>query len=201
MTVKTVVFLPLLSELFIWRDREMESKFENLVELHAVGFQHLDGSLIDHLKGTQEILEKWGASISLQDAGLYHAAYGTAGFSQSLVSTDQREKIADVIGATAEEIVYQYCASDRETFFSRIGRDLSPIFPNRFTGESYVLSERMLRDFCELTAANEIEISIDNPKFLDRYGAELNDLFIQMAPYLSDVAQQYVAEIFGVCSA
>ncbi len=179
----------------------MKSKFEGLVELHAGDFQHLDGSLIDHLKGTQEILKKWGASVSLQDAGLYHAAYGTAGFSQSLVSTDQREKIAGVIGATAEEVVYQYCASDRETFFSRIGRDLSPIFPNRFTGESYVLSEKMLRDFCELTAANEIEIAIDNPKFLDRYGAELNDLFVQMAPYLSGVAQRHSTEVFGACNA
>ncbi len=178
----------------------MNEKFENLAELDAGEFQHLDGSLIDHLKGTKDILERWGASISLQDAGLYHAAYGTAGFSQRLVSTDQREKVVDIIGGAAEDIVYQYCASDRETFFSRIGRDLCPIFPNRFTGESYVLSERMLRDFCELTAANEIEIAIDNPEFLGKYGAELKDLFIQMAPYLSRVAQQHTSVVFGLCN-
>ena len=175
----------------------MNEKFEILAELDAGEFQHLDGSLIDHLKGTKEILRKWEASISLQDAGLYHAAYGTAGFSQSLVSTDQREKVAGIIGVAAEEIVYQYCASDRETFFSRIGRDLRPIFPNRFTGESYTLSEGVLRDFCELTAANEIEIAIDNPEFLGQYGAELKGLFIQMAPYLSRVAQQHTTDIFG----
>ena len=179
----------------------MSEKFENLAELDAGDFQHLDGSLIDHLKRTKEILEKWGASIELQDSGLYHAAYGTAGFSQSLVSTDQREKIAGIIGVAAEEIVYQYCASDRETFFSRIGRDSTPIFLNRFTGESYVLSESMLRDFCELTAANEIEIAIDNPSFLDQYGGELNDLFTQMAPYLSGFAQKQTSEIFGACNA
>ncbi len=179
----------------------MSDKFESLAKLDAGEFQHLDGSLIDHLKGTQSILEKWGASIKLQDAGLYHAAYGTAGFNESLVSTNQREKIVSIIGSEAEEIVYQYCASDRETFFSRIGRDLNPVFPNRFTGESYHLSENMLRDFCELTAANEIEIALDNPDFLGKYGVELKELFIQMAPYLSIIAQQEAAEVFGACNA
>lgn len=179
----------------------MNDKFESLAELDAGDFQHLDGSLIDHLKGTKEILKKWGASIELQDAGLYHAAYGTAGFSQNLVSIDQREKVTGIISSAAEEIVYQYCACDRETFFSRIGRDPTPVFPNRFTSESYTLSENMLRDFCELTAANEIEIAIDNPGFLAQYGVELNDLFIQMAPYLSKVAQKHTTEIFGACHA
>jgi len=179
----------------------MHDKIENLAELGAGDFLHLDGSLIDHLKGTKKILEHWGASICLQDAGLYHAAYGTAGFSQSLVSTDQREKIAGIIGDAAEDIVYQYCASDRDIFFSRIGRDMRPIFPNRFTGESYRLSERMLRDFCELTAANEIEVAIDNPEFLSQYGVELKGLFMQIAPYLSRFAQQHTAEVFGACRA
>ncbi len=179
----------------------MSEKFESLAKLDAGEFQHLDGSLIDHLKGTQDILARWGASTELQDAGLYHAAYGTAGFSESLVSTDQREKIASIIGSEAEEIVYQYCASDRETFFSRIGRDSNPVFPNRFTGKTYSLTENMLRDFCELTAANEIEIAIDNPDFLGQYGAELKELFLQMTPYLSAFAQQEVTKVFGSCSA
>ena len=179
----------------------MNEKFENLAKLDAGEFQHLDGSLIDHLKGTQNILARWGASIELQDAGLYHAAYGTVGFSQHLVSTDQREKIASIIGIAAEEVVYQYCASDRETFFSRIGQDSNPVFPNRFTGESYSLSENMLRNFCELTAANEIEIAIDNPDFLGQYGAELNELFIRMSPYLSSVAKQDTTKVFGACNA
>ncbi len=177
----------------------MNDKFECLAKLDAGSFQHLDGSLMEHLKGTKRILEQWGASVDLQDAGLYHAAYGTAGFSQNLVSVDQRESIASVIGKDAEVIVYQYCACDRESFFSRIGYGSNPIFPNRFTAESYTLSDSMLRDFCELTAANEIEIAIDNPVFLEQYGAELKELFIRMAPYLSRLAQQRTAEIFGKC--
>ncbi len=178
----------------------MSNKFRKLVALGAGDFMHLDGSLIEHLKETKELLKKWGASTELQDAGLYHAAYGTAEFSQSLVSFEKREDIAGIIGEVAEELVYQYCACDRDIFFSKIEQDTNPIFPNRFTGESYALPETTLRDFCELTAANETEIAIDNPGFLEQHGAELNNLFIQMAPYLSSVAQKNTAEVFGVCN-
>lgn len=143
------------------------------------------------------MLQQWGATHALQDAGLYHAAYGTAGFSQNLVSTDQRYKIAAVIGASAEEIVYQYCACDRKVFFSRIGQEVNTRFPNRFTGESYNLPKDMLNDFCELTAANEIEIAIDNPEFVGQHGKALGRLITNMAPYLSLFAQDKAAEIFG----
>ena len=95
----------------------MSDKFQTLAKLGAGDFEHLDSSLIEHLKGTKDLLQQWDATIELQDVGLYHAAYGTAGFSQNLVSTDQRSKIAAVIGEPAEEIVYQYCACDRKAFF------------------------------------------------------------------------------------
>jgi len=179
------------------KDSQINQKFQVLSMLGAGDFEHLDGSLVEHLQGTKDLLQQWGATIELQDAGLYHAVYGTAGFSQNLVSTDQREKIADVIGCPAEEIVYQYCACDRKAFFSRVGQDENPRFPNRFTGESYYLSDGMLRDFCELTVANEIEIAIDNSAFINQHGKELGLLFINMAPYLSLFAQKAAAEIFG----
>lgn len=59
----------------------------------------------------------------------------------------------------------------------------------------------MLRNFCELTAANEIEIAIDNSEFMSQHGIGLSRLFIQMTPYLSNAAQAKAIEIFGVCNA
>lgn len=179
------------------KDSQMSHKLQLLATLGAGDFEHLDGSLIEHLKGTKNFLQQWGATIELQDAGLYHAAYGTAGFSHNLVPTDQRVKISSVIGCPAEEIVYQYCACDRKAFFSIVGREGNPKFPNRFTGESYYLPDSMLRNFCELTAANEIEISIDNPEFINQHGKGLGLLFANMAPYLSSFAQDAAEKIFG----
>lgn len=182
-------------------EKKMSDKFKALANLGAGEFEHLDGSLIEHLNGTKEILARWGGSQMLQDAGLYHAAYGTAGFEESLASTDQREKIAAIIGAEAEEIVYQYCACDRQVFFANLGQSPDPLFKNRFTGESYHLAETMLRDFCELTAANEIEIAIDNPDFIEEHGASLAGIIRDMTPYLSVTAKERGTEVFGACTA
>lgn len=55
----------------------------------------------------------WGAHDVLCKAGLYHVAYGTDGYSKTLVSLEQRGQIKALIGAVAEEIVYVYCACER----------------------------------------------------------------------------------------
>ena len=175
----------------------MDEKFSNLSELRAGDFEHLDGSLIDHLTGTKALLKEWKASSELQSAGLYHAAYGTAGFEGSLVTTDQRNKIASIIRTDAEELVYQYCACDRKHFFSQFDTGVNPIFKNRFTGELYYLSSKAMKMFCELTAANETEIAIDNPLFVTEQGEELCSLFDSMSPYLSKAAQNQVVKVFG----
>ncbi|MDN3684622.1 hypothetical protein QW180_17835 [Vibrio sinaloensis] len=77
-------------------------------------FQHLNGSLEAHLQGTQALLNRWGADEVLQVAGLFHAAYGTAGFDDNMVSLAQRDKIASIIGPQAEALVYLYCSCDRD---------------------------------------------------------------------------------------
>ena len=125
----------------------MNEKFQRLSELGAGDFSHIDGTLLEHLIGTRDILRKWNASTALADAGLYHAAYGTAGFDERLVSTDQRSEIASIIGNSAEEIVYQYCACCRQDFYARIGTEKNPEFKNRFSGKNYYLSPEILRSF------------------------------------------------------
>lgn len=179
----------------------MIDKFQELEKLGAGEFEHLDGSLIDHLKGTRDLLKKWNASVELQEAGLYHAAYGTAGFDQAFVSIELRSKIGNILGKAAEEIVYQYCACNRNSFFGQFGKQLNLNFPNRFTGKSYELSSNMLKAFCELTAANEIEIAVGNSQFINEHGSGLRALFKNMAPYLSSAAVGKVNSVFGGCNA
>lgn len=111
----------------------MNNKFEQLSKLGAADFKHLNGNLIDHLKGTQELLTSWNANQTLQDAGLYHAAYGTAGFNEQMISLDQRSKIAQIIGPDAETIVYEYCACDRDYTWPQLGLQETPYFRNRST--------------------------------------------------------------------
>lgn len=179
----------------------MTGKFEQLSRLRAGEFEHMDGSLIDHLCGTKELLASWSASEVLQDAGLYHAAYGTAGFNESLVSTTRRDEIANVIGKAAEDIVYLYCACDREYFWPQFSASDNPKFKNRFTGQLLLPSNQELCNFCELTVANELEIATDNIEFISTHGRKLYVLFTNMQAYLSPQANSAVEVILGAKSA
>lgn len=175
----------------------MDEKFKQLAELGAADFVHINGNLIDHLQGTKELLSSWSASQTLQDAGLYHAAYGTAGFETQLVAPEQRKKIAQIVGAQAEEIVYQYCACDRDYFWPQLGLVAKPIFRNRFTQETYPLNSGLLKDFCELTVANELEIARASSDFIAKHGRGLLKLFTRMAPLLSSGANRAVTRVLG----
>lgn len=175
----------------------MDKKFSQLAELGAADFAHISGNLIDHLKGTRDILASWSASQTLQDAGLYHAAYGTAGFEAQMVAPNQRTKISQIIGPQAEEIVYQYCACDRDTVWPQLGPVSTPDFKNRFTQKTYKLSTELLKDFCELTVANELEIALGNTQFIELHGKGLLTLFTNMQPLLSAKANAEVKRVLG----
>lgn len=42
----------------------MSDKFQALAKLGAGDFDHLDGSLIEHLNGTKDLLQQWGRQLN-----------------------------------------------------------------------------------------------------------------------------------------
>ena len=175
----------------------IEEKLDQLINFGASAIDHLDGSLIKHLKGTYTLLKQWNADIALCIAGAYHAVYGTSGFDKTLISEKNRKTIKDIIGTEAEQIVYTYCACDRDFFWPQIGTQTNPLFLDRFTDSKYHLSINELQFFCELTVANELEIATDNIKFIKEYGESLQDLLSRMTPYISIQANNHIKTIFG----
>lgn len=164
-------------------------KFTMLKQLGAGDFQHLNGSLEAHLKGTESILKQWGSSELLQTAGLFHAAYGTAGFDENMVSLNQRQEIAQVIGDAEEALVYLYCSCDRDFVFAQFG-NVDPIeFKDRFNGKLFTLKPQTAKQLCELTVANELELVYSSEEFKAKYGSELLELFQRMDDYLSPQAR------------
>tara|TARA_R110002073_G_scaffold308889_3_gene479020 strand:+ start:416 stop:943 length:528 start_codon:yes stop_codon:yes gene_type:complete len=168
----------------------MDEKITRLKTLGAAEIEHLDGPFLDHLVGTKEMLKSWSAPEVLQNAGLYHAAYGTVDFGERFSTLEKRQEIAKIIGEESEALVYLYCSCDRHHFWSQIGIAKTLEFRNRFTNETYQITEQELRDFCELTVANELEIATDNPDFIKKNGERFFDLFERMQPYLSANAIQ-----------
>ena len=175
---------------------DLDKQIDVLISLGA-DIEHLDGTLLEHLKGTYRLLISWRADPDLCMAGLYHAVYGTSGFERHLIASNQRQKIKKMIGEKAEHIVYQYCACDRNSFWPQIGVNSNPIFFDRLIDKKYHLTMQELQWFCELTAANEREIARDNQSFVEQYGASLEDLFLRMKPYISTQATDAISEVFN----
>lgn len=174
-----------------------ELLFERLHELGVGEFVHLNGSLIEHLKGTADLLKAWGNREALCNAGLYHAVYGTDGYDQSLVGLAMRPQVASLIGAEAEEITYLYGACDRNAFYPRIGTTSQLIYSNRFTRKSFEIRYSALKDLCELVLANELEIARNSESFRKEHGERLGRLFEQMRGLVSDRGFKFYNEVLG----
>jgi len=166
----------------------MNSKFQTLNNLGAGDFEHLNGSLTIHLDGTYSLLKNWGASDSVCDAGLFHAAYGTAGFDEAMVSLDRRTEISNLLGREVEELVYLYCACDRDFTYESLVSGAAN-YKNRFTGDIVKLNRVQARNLSEMTVANELELVIAGEEFREKYGKELYQLFEGLIPYISNSAK------------
>ena len=93
-----------------------------------------------------------------------------------MVSPTNRPYIASFIGSDAEELVYLYCACDRELVYPQIGVEREVIFYNRFTREKKTISQTDLQDLCEITLANELDIVNRNPDMINDH----RDWFIEL---------------------
>ena len=83
-----------------------QKKLDYLMQTETNHKSHSGVTLIDHLVGVHDILKEWKAPQYLQDAGLFHSIYGTTVFEHQ--STNDRDKIRELIGEQAEELVYQF---------------------------------------------------------------------------------------------
>jgi hypothetical protein len=159
--------------------------YRRLLALGADEFPHVAGSLAPHLLRTASLLQQWGNRPALCLAGLYHAVYGTDGIRGSLVALEHRGVIAGIIGSEAESVAYLYGACDRDAFHPRIGTGAPLQFVDRFTLSEYPIQDTALRDFCELTLANELDLVQSSDAFSIKHRGELARLAGQMREFVS----------------
>jgi hypothetical protein len=175
----------------------MDEKFRQLIELGAGEFEQLNVSVIPHLEGTRCLLKAWNASEILQQAGLYHAAYSNSASGQNIFELSQRAEVAVVIGTEVENIIYHYFACDRDAFYSQFGLTDNPIFYDWVTSKQTAISFELVRQLCELTAANAADLAINNPDFVANNSTKLADLFSRMQGFLSDSAKRKIEYVFA----
>jgi len=172
--------------LYGWKIVE-DNALTKLISLGVEDFAHINGNLLSHLKGTKDLLSKWGNREALCNAGLYHSIYGTQGYKKQ--SSNDRTNIINIIGEEAEKIIFYFSTCDREHFYPQIG------YPelkhrNRLNEEIEVLDESMVKDLLELTLANELEILMKLPPPLTE---NWKILFERFKNYVSDAGfQEYL---------
>lgn len=165
----------------------MESAEQLLVETGAAAIPHPGGTLLEHLRRVRWLLASWGASLDIQLAGLTHAAYGTDGFTVSLLDLTERPRLAHAIGDAAEGLVYLYGSCDRTRTYPRLGQELVTV-DDRFTGRATRPDIHLLRAFVEITAANELDVIQHNPTINAQQGQALQALFARARRHLSPAA-------------
>ena len=170
--------------------------FDGLRALGAHTFAHVNGSLAQHLWNTGLLLERWGNREALCLAGLCHAVYGTDGITGALVDHSARQAVAGIIGVEGEHVAYLYGACARDVFHPRIGTPAQLAFADRFAGCEYAIGEQALRDFCEITVANEIELAHANERFRHKHHVALAELFARMGDRVSVPARDAARALF-----
>jgi hypothetical protein len=153
------------------------------------GIDHPGGTLLAHLVRVRTLLAEWSAADDVQLAGLCHAAYGTDGFRVALLALDERPVLAQVIGPSAEALVYLYASCDRKHTYAHLAKPVVT-FTDRFTGTRHTPAPATLRAFMEITAANELDVLRHNPEFARRYGADLAELLADAGEHLSEPARR-----------
>jgi len=73
--------------------------------------KHSHSNFLNHLIGTFNILKKWKQHEDLCVAGMFHNIYGNKYFNPNLDIT--REEIRNLIGESAENLVYKFVNCDR----------------------------------------------------------------------------------------
>ena len=174
---------------------EYAGHIDYLRSLGAADIQHKHGPFVDHLVATAALLKAWGAREALVVAGLFHSTYGTVGFDSEI--DIQREALVERIGAEAEHIVYRFCSSDRRFLHPLFCEQKSIRFRDRFTGEIDTPAQPVIRDYCELTAANELELALSNERFRIKHRAHLLRLFSGMRDSLSSAAWERASSVFA----
>ncbi|MEV6306361.1 DUF6817 domain-containing protein [Actinoplanes sp. NPDC051861] len=145
--------------------------------------RHPGGTLFAHLCRVQERLAGFGHDEDVQAAGLTHAAYSTDGFDLALVFWQDRDRLRDLIGVPAEELVYLYGACDRDRTWERLAETRQ--VTNRFTGDVHKLTDAQLTPFVDLSIVNELDVFDQTPEILSRNIGYFRKLFTAWEPMAS----------------
>jgi uncharacterized protein DUF6817 len=170
-------------------DSGIDIVVEWLRDQGAGSIEHPGGSLLDHLVRVHAKLSAWRLDRDVCLAGLCHAAYGTDGFTRSLLTTDERPVLVELVGQRAESLAYVYASCDRDlTYPSFSSTDADVVIVDRFTGVHATPTHATVAAFCHITIANELDVLVHKDYRSTTFINWLRQISSDMAPWLNDDA-------------
>ena len=175
---------------------------ELLIDLNTDSLAHSQGTLIDHLQKTYELLKLWNNPDYVCLAGLFHSIYGTQIYKKQTLALERRDIIKNAIGIEAEYLAYLFCIMDRDCFYNNL---TSNKVRNSQDGSYILISEETKRNLCEILVANELEqqkrkmkkLQLDNNLFrLSLKMRKLNTIMSLVESLISTQANKYFTENF-----
>lgn len=164
---------------------------EQLALLHSLNAHvtsHSRRTLLEHLRGTHDLLEAWGNTEAVCTAGLFHSIYGTYAFDTVSAAPSMRGRVRQVIGERAEHLVYLFCATDRRHFYDHLSERRFEL-EDRMQGGTLGVDAPTLKDLLEMEVANTVEqLPRRSAKKALRAARWYGEAFERSLDYLSDPA-------------
>ena len=173
-----------------------------LIDLNTDSSSHSQGTLIDHLQNTYELLKQWNNPNYVCLAGLFHSIYGTQIYKKQTLGLQQRNLIKEAIGIEAEYLVYLFCIMHRGYFYNHLH---SNEVRSSQDGTHILISEKTKRNLCEILVANELEqqkrkmqkLELDNNlSKLSLKMTKISTIMSRVESFISADAKEYFKENF-----
>ena len=173
-----------------------------LIDLNTDSSSHSQGTLIDHLQNTYELLKQWNNPNYVCLAGLFHSIYGTQIYKKQSLGLQQRNLIKEAIGIEAEYLVYLFCIMHRGYFYNNLH---SNELRSSQDGTHILICEKTKRNLCEILVANELEqqkrkmqkLELDNNlSKLSWKMSKISTIMSRVESFISADAKEYFKENF-----
>jgi hypothetical protein len=165
-----------------------------LLDLGIEKVPHSQKNYLAHLVNVYKLLHDDGCDDELCRAGMFHSIYGTEKFQGFKFSLDQRQEVADLIGARAERLAYWNCLMDRASLDALLDQSEGPFaIKNRETGESLPLTRGEYDDLCSVHLYDWLEQA---PR--SRFGWDYRrEAYRRMAQRLGERATRLYERVFS----
>ncbi|HEX8652840.1 MAG TPA: hypothetical protein VF708_18635 [Pyrinomonadaceae bacterium] len=168
-----------------------------LLNLGTSDVPHTHGDFLSHLVGVYRYLERWHCHEYIMLAGLFHSIYGTQAFQNFSLSQERRREIQELIGESAERLVYAYCAMTYKSLRESVLSGTKPQLWDRFADCPMDVTGQELTDILWVKLADilEQEARLNDEQKSFKYAG----FWRFVAKQLGTVAVESWDQVYGNC--